>query len=38
MKQNLTYQSQTAPMGGYPFASDAADYGCGTGMFKQKPY
>jgi len=37
MKRNLTYrQTETAPMGGYPFASDA-DYGCGTGMLVLKP-
>ena len=36
MKQSLTYrQPATAPMGGYPSASDA-DYGCGTGMFNLK--
>jgi|LFRM01.2.fsa_nt_gb hypothetical protein len=37
MKTSLTYrQPQTAPMGGYPFASDA-DYGCGRVMFVFKP-
>ena len=37
MKQISTYrQPVTAPMGGYPSASDA-DYGCGTGMLKFQP-